>query len=364
MDNYSIFQSGAHPIYLCNKSFCNIKDFFKSNDGNHFSNVFLLADENSNEKCIPALKENVEFLRNSKTITIESGEENKTIEKAQYIWQQLIDSGADRNSLLINIGGGVICDLGGFVASTYKRGIMFIHIPTTLLAMVDASIGGKTGVNLKNIKNQIGLYSQPLAVFVNPYFLGTLPKRQLLSGYAEMIKHALLNGKKYWKVVSKQNFNEIVDWEYLIEGSVKIKSHVVLSDPNEYDLRKTLNFGHTMGHALETLAMETSPDILLHGEAVAMGMICETWLSSKIAKLDLNTMNEINQLILSQFDYYKLPENYKDEMSELLRQDKKNSNGMFNFTLLSSIGKPVINQKCSLDLLWECLNYYQSLHKN
>jgi len=363
MNNYTLIRSGNHPIYLCDINSYFFEAFFK-NSSKEYSKIFILTDENTNLHCLPLFLEITKIDVKPIVIQIESGEKNKTIETVIQLWKKLIDSRADRNSLLVTLGGGVICDLGGFVAATYMRGISFIHFPTTLVAMVDASIGGKVGANIRNLKNQVGLIAQPLAVFILQDFLKTLPQNQLLSGFSEMVKHALIHNKVSWEKMNKVIVNEIVDWKELINDSVKIKVKIVNADPYEHSYRKILNFGHTIGHAFETLAMKNTQNQLLHGEAVAMGMLCEIWLSTKLAGLNTNEMNEINNFILSQFQYYVLPENSENEILEILSHDKKNIFGEFNFTLLSAIGKPVINQKCSVDLIRESLNYYRNLKHN
>ncbi|MGB3948986.1 MAG: 3-dehydroquinate synthase family protein, partial [Bacteroidia bacterium] len=239
--SYSIFISSA----ITNE----INSFFEKNKGK-FSKLFILLDENSMTHCYPQLVANIEAFEDAEIIEIESGEENKNIEICTQLWATLEDLGADRQSLLINIGGGVIGDMGGFVASTFKRGIDFINIPTTLLAQVDASVGGKLGVDLNSIKNLVGVFNNPLAVFINTDFIRTQDRKQLLSGFAEIIKHALITNETYWNKVKSADTVEFTEMDTIIEKSVLIKNTIVLADPLEKNIRKSLNFGHTIGHAI------------------------------------------------------------------------------------------------------------------
>ncbi|MCC6690576.1 MAG: 3-dehydroquinate synthase, partial [Bacteroidia bacterium] len=240
---------------------------------------FILVDQNTIVHCLPYLIAEVKSLKNAEIIEIESGEQNKNIKVCIELWKVLGEYQANRKSVIINLGGGVICDIGGFVASTFKRGIEFINIPTTLLAQVDASVGGKTGIDFNNFKNEIGVFNNPSAVIVNPYFLKTLSKKEYLSGFAEIIKHALIADLAYWEKILKTELSDEVGIAELVKQSIAIKRKVVESDPHEKGLRKILNFGHTIGHALESYFLEKNESIVLHGEAVAAGMICEAYLS-------------------------------------------------------------------------------------
>jgi len=324
-----------------------------------YSKLFVLVDENSMKYCYPQLVTSIEQFRDAEIIEIESGEENKTIEICVQLWATLSDYGGDRNSLLVNLGGGVINDLGGFVASTFKRGIDFINIPTTLLAQVDASVGGKTGINADNLKNEIGVYSNPKAVFVCPDFLSTLDARQLLSGITEIVKHGLVADAQYWKKIAECKFADLELLENCIIASIKIKNEIVLKDPMEKGLRKILNFGHTIGHALETFFMEEkSQKQLLHGEAVAIGIVCESYLSTKVCKIKEKELKEITRFILSNFASVKIEKKQYSRIIELMTHDKKNTKGVINFSLLSAIGKCEINKTATADLIKESLNYY------
>lgn len=349
-------QANNYLIHIGEKSFSALASLLKQKYSR--SKIFILADENTIEFCLTELIIKVEALKNAEIIEIESGEENKTIEICTQVWKVLTELNADRKSLLINLGGGVIGDMGGFIASTFKRGFDFINIPTTLLSQVDASVGGKTGIDLDNLKNQIGLFCDPKAVFIYPGFLKTLSMRQIISGYAEVIKHALIADKSYWKVVKKMTFANNDSWENIISQSVQIKNNIVLQDPLEKDIRKNLNFGHTVGHAIETYFLEEAEHPLLHGEAIAIGMISEAYLSKIKTGLKEDELNDICDYILSVFKPVHINEITYHRIIELMHHDKKNEKNEIMFSLLPEIGKCVFNKKCSADQIVEALKYY------
>ncbi len=342
-------------IYIGNDSFSNLNELLSSNN---YSKIIVIVDENTEKYCLPLINN---FVKNYSLIKIESGEINKNIETCSFIWGELNNINADRNSLIINLGGGVICDMGGFVASTFKRGISFINIPTTLLSMVDASVGGKLGVDFNNVKNLIGLFKQPSSIFINPLFFKTLEERQFISGFAEVIKHALIFDCDYFKYINNSDIktNDIIN--KIILKSVEIKNTVVTKDPEEKNLRKILNFGHTIGHAIETLSLEKDEDPLLHGEAVAIGMICESYLSFKQCNLSKEELNIVSNYILKYFKKYQLHNKDYDKYFGLMQLDKKNNNDLVNFTLIGKIGEAIINQNSSKELIIESLNFYNSL---
>ena len=320
--------------------------------------VFLLLDENTRKHCLPVLLKTSPELKKAKIIQIASGEKNKTIESCNHIWAELTKSNADRNSLLINLGGGVICDIGGFCASVYKRGIKHINIPTTLLSMVDAAWGGKTGIDFQDIKNLIGTFKKPDVVFVEPKFLKTLPDRQILSGMAEVAKHALIADKKYWKLLKEENFTLKRSGEKIINKSIEIKTNITRKDPLEKSQRKILNFGHTIGHAIESYSNKYDKDPILHGEAIAAGMICEALLSSIVAGLPQKDLNEIIYWISAVFPPVKLNEEAIPEIMKFMTNDKKNKEGKINFTLLKRIGKAEIDYECDVKLIEKALKTY------
>jgi 3-dehydroquinate synthase len=292
-------------------------------------------------------------------IEIEAGEIHKTIDTCVGVWNALSNLNADRKSLIINLGGGVVTDLGGFVASTYKRGIKYINVPTSLLAMVDASVGGKTGVDLNTLKNQIGVINIPEMVLVDTHFLCTLPQNEMRSGLAEMLKHGLIFSEEYWNKFIDLSLLNIEDLDELIYESIIIKQNIVDLDPFEDNLRLTLNFGHTLGHAIESyyLSNPTKPN-LLHGEAVAIGMVLASYLSFKLCGFSEEKNQEIKNLITKIFGRIKINKADYSPIIELLKHDKKNEHGNINFVLLEAMGKPKINCLVENSLIIEAFKFY------
>ncbi|MEC9209290.1 MAG: 3-dehydroquinate synthase [Bacteroidota bacterium] len=304
-----------------------------------YSKIAILVDKNTKRDCLYKLPK----LENPIIIEIPTGEKNKNITTCNLIWQKLTSHEFDRNSILINLGGGVIGDMGGFCASTYKRGIDFIHIPTTLLAMADASVGGKLAVDFRNLKNQIGLFANPKSVIINPVFLETLAEDELISGFAEVVKHALISDEHLWETIKSTPFNKL-KWEEIITLSVELKNRITLNDPKEKGERRKLNFGHTFGHAIESYYLQKGTPVL-HGEAIFMGMILETELSI----LSNSEKNEIKNYILSNFGLPYTPN--KIELLNFLRNDKKNKDEKINFSLLKGIGDCTIDNLLTEDEL-------------
>lgn len=324
-----------------------------------YTRKFILVDEHTIQHCLPVLMTSVPSLRQAEVVEIESGESNKTIEICTRVWEVLTELNADRHCLLINLGGGVIGDLGGFVASTYKRGIHFVNVPTTLLAQVDASVGGKVGVNLTNFKNQVGVFNNPQAVYINPQFLNTLPRNEVMSGFAEMVKHGLISDAEHFEALKHFDLSRLDLLEPHIEQSVRIKNKIVLEDPTENDVRKCLNFGHTIGHAIESFSHENQSSGLLHGQAIAIGMVCEAYLSAEIAGLDRESLDDISQFLLGHYPSIRIDAVSHHRIIEIMRNDKKNFNDRMNFTLISEIGNAVYDQEVSADRVIDALNYYQ-----
>ncbi|MCK0159509.1 3-dehydroquinate synthase [Allomuricauda sp. F6463D] len=320
-----------------------------------YSKIFLLVDENTKEHCLPIFDKIFNGSVDS-MLEIPSGEENKNIQTCLQLWEGLSNLDGDRKSLLINLGGGVLTDMGGFVASTFKRGIDFINIPTTLLSMVDASIGGKTGVDLGALKNQIGVINQPQMVLIFPEFIKTLDPRQTKSGYAEMLKHGLIMDKNYWKDLTEEhNFTD----PSCIQRSIAIKNEVVLQDPTEKGLRKILNFGHTLGHAIESYCLENQDKrTLFHGEAIAVGMILEGYLSHELRGLSKLALDEIKKGFLTHFDKENFTYSDIHAILQLLKYDKKNSHGNVNFVLLQAIGEAVTDIEIPEELFQKAFAYY------
>jgi len=356
----TIVNANGYSIFIGNGVFETVRSYllqyeFKENK------IFVLVDDDSRKYCLPRLMSNIQLMQKVHIIEIPKGEEEKSFDTCKKIWLELTKKGATRNSVLINLGGGVVSDLGGFAASTFKRGIRYVNIPTTLLAMVDASIGGKVGIDLDTIKNQVGLFSNPQVVFIIPEFLDTLPKRQLLNGYAEIIKHALIYERHYWEELSHKSFAEITDWKEIIDWSVEIKNYFVMEDPLETGFRKVLNFGHTIGHAIESFSLQNDPEPIYHGEAVAIGLICASYISYKFCGLPKNEFDEIVGYISSVFDHYPLRSGNFDFIIDNIKHDKKNDGQNLQFTLLSAIGKILINQPVELSMVRESLLFYQNM---
>jgi len=312
------------------------------------------------EHCLPVMEQHLATFAKCEVIEIPSGEVYKNIDTCQSIWEQMMSLEADRNALMINLGGGVIGDMGGFCASTYKRGIEFVQVPTTLLSQVDASIGGKLGIDFAQVKNSVGVFNDPQAVFIDPRFLKTLSKREIRSGFAEIIKHSLIADRAQWEQIKMIEDLDTVDWSKILVPSLNIKKQVVEQDPFEKGLRKSLNFGHTIGHGIEGVLLESASP-LLHGEAIAIGMICESYLSQKMLNLDELSLNEIATFILRIYGKEELYESDFPQMLSLMRKDKKNTNAQINFTMLKAAGESLINQTCEEKAIVEAMKYYNQL---
>lgn len=322
--------------------------------------VFLLTEKNAAGFCLPLIQKVIDQF-SVKQLAIPSGEENKNIQSVGLVWDFLSNNGADRKSLLINIGGGMLTDLGGFAASTFKRGLDFVNIPTTLLAQVDASLGGKTGFNFNGLKNEIGVFMEPNSVIINTNFLKTINHENFLSGYAEMLKHGLIKSREHWDELLAYDMQNI-DYDVLqqiIAHSVAVKEWHVLNDLTEQNIRKALNFGHTIGHAFESYAMKTGRPIL-HGYAVVYGMIAELYLSVKQCGLGIDELNHISSWLIANYGKFEIQESDFEALYQLMTHDKKNEGKRINFTLIPEIGKVEINVDCSKELIVEALSYYKS----
>lgn len=342
-------QSNNYNIYFAESGFENLKELLVK--GN-YSKIFILTDTNTSEYCIPYFLPRLETTLAFEIIEIEDGEVNKTIETCFEVWSVLSEYEADRKCVFISLGGGVVTDLGGFVASTYKRGVDFISIPTTLLSMVDASVGGKTGVDLGGLKNQVGLFSDPKMVIIDVNFLETLPGNEMRSGLAEMLKHGLIADISYWNQLKDLSNFTTDDLELLIYHSISIKNNIVLADPFEKGERKKLNFGHTLGHALESYFLNNEKlPTLLHGEAIAVGMILESHLSYQKQYISEGFYTEIKKAILSIFSKIELNQEDIDNCMSLLIHDKKNEAGRVNFTLIKENGTAVIDEEVTKEMI-------------
>ena len=323
---------------------------------NNYSTLFILVDENTFKYCYPKFIPNLQTDKRIEVIEIESGEINKNLETCIGVWNAITELGGDRKSLIITLGGGVITDLGGFVASCFKRGIDFVNIPTTLLSMVDASVGGKTGVDLGVLKNQIGLFANPEMVLVDAAYLTTVSEREIKSGTAEIIKYGITYDITLFNEIKNNKDLKIED---LIFRSIEIKNEVVLKDPKEQNIRKILNFGHTLGHAIESFYLESDDkESLTHGEAIAIGMVCESYMSSKILNFPIKNVVEIKKVILSIYNKTDLLIEDFSGILELLKHDKKNVKGRVNFVLLNDYEDYKLDCEVSNDLIIESMKFY------
>ena len=346
-----------YSIHFNTTGYSKLNELIKNND---YSSIFILVDSNTNANCLTPVLQHIETDIRIEILEIESGEQHKNLDTCASLWSALSELGTDRKSLMINLGGGVVTDLGGFVACCYQRGIDFINIPTTLLSMVDASIGGKNGVDLGLLKNQIGVIKTPKMVIVDTSFLNTLSSREMRSGLAEMIKHGLINNPKHYKDLQDLSKLTLEDLDRLIFDSILVKKEIVEQDPTEQNLRKTLNFGHTLGHAIESFYLNKKDQALLHGEAIAIGMILESYLSSKLLNFDTDKLNKIKSQLINTFGHPKInPENY-DSIIDLMKHDKKNQNGIIKFVLLKDIGNCAINQEASKELIINSFEFYNN----
>jgi len=323
-----------------------------------YSKIICIVDDNTQQHCLPILEQKIS--RQVNVIIVKPGEKSKTIETCTKIWKEMMHLGADRHSLVINLGGGVIGDMGGFCAATYMRGIDFIQVPTTLLSQVDSSVGGKLGVDLSSYKNIVGLIKNPNAVHIFPDFVSSLPNREVFSGFSEMIKHALISDKQLWEDIKSTNPLTQTDWTNDIHKSVLVKHKITEIDPLEHSVRKKLNFGHTLGHAIESENLKNEYP-LLHGEAIAIGMICESHISYQKGLLNKKVLTEISDIILNL--YARHPESVA-EVNDIIphtRHDKKNKGGVVRCTLLMDIGEAIIDQQITEDEMRKSLAYYSEL---
>lgn len=335
-----------------------LEDFQEFLRSGSFTKVFFLVDENTHEHCLIPLLREIEEIGDTEVLEVEAGEESKSPEVLFQLWMALSELGADRHSLLVNVGGGMICDLGGFLAGTYMRGIAVVHFPTSLLSQVDASIGGKTGINLQHLKNKVGLFLEAERVYLLHRFLETLPYPEVRSGYAEMLKHGLIADRAYWEQLISINITGELPSSQMIRSSIGIKSGVVQQDFRESGLRKILNFGHTLGHALETVALENQSP-LLHGEAIALGMVGELLLSSKFGGLEESEAYSAINEIQNRFRDIR-PIGDVDRQFEVVRQDKKNRGDSLLFTLLSGLGQAQVDIEVPEQAVREVLQYLKS----
>ncbi len=335
------------------------KDLSQALEIKSYDKLFVLTDEHTFTHCLPLFRkalQEVDFY----SITIPASDVYKTIDTLAHVWKELSEQGASRRSLLINLGGGMITDLGGFAASTFKRGIRFINIPTTLLAMVDAAVGGKNGINFNGLKNEVGVFNPASAVLIETDFLSTLDNSHIISGYAEMLKHGLISNQKHWAELLQFDLSapDLNVLKRLVAESVQVKERIVEEDPYEKGIRKALNFGHTVGHAFESLALELNRPVE-HGYAVAWGMICELYLSAVLTSFPQEKMRQTIRFIRENWGHFPLECKYYERLYELMTHDKKNENGVINITLLEDIGSIRINETATQSLLFEMFDFYR-----
>ena len=359
--------------------------------------LFILSEETTKALCLPVV-EGFGCLKGAQIITIGATDTHKTLDSLSHVWEALGEGGATRHSLLINLGGGMVTDLGGFAASTFKRGINYINIPTTLLSMVDASVGGKTGINFRGLKNEIGVFNNAATVILDTQFLKTLDAENILSGYAEMLKHGLIDSESHWaelvsfdfernseerignseerivnseerignseerivnseeRIVNSEN-SWWMELQRMVEKSVNVKQRIVTEDPTEQGIRKALNLGHTAGHAFESFALKHQP--ILHGYAVAYGLVCELYLSCIKTGFPTDKMHQTVNFIHEHYGKMSITCDDYPQLMELMTHDKKNVAGIINFTLLGGIGDIRINQTATKDEIYEALDFYR-----
>lgn len=343
-------------VYYNKEGYQKFNQFLKEN---MFTRLFILVDSNTHKYCLSPFLQKLETATPVEVLEVDNGEEYKTLETCSGLWDALSELEGDRKSLLINLGGGVVTDLGGFVASAFKRGISFVHFPTTLLAMVDAAVGGKNGVNLGSLKNQVGIIRNPEMIVADTSFLTTLPAAEMRSGLAEMYKHGLIADEDYWNRLISLKELDLNDLDGLIKESVVIKEKVVQQDPLEKGIRKSLNFGHTIGHAIESYFLEQpEKKKLLHGEAVAAGMVMAAFLSTELTGFPRKKRDEVRKVIHSMYGKIDLREEDEKKIIHLMKFDKKNEGGKINFVLLRRIGEPVIDRQVPNSLISDAFRYY------
>ncbi|MHA6280547.1 3-dehydroquinate synthase [Salinimicrobium sp. CAU 1759] len=344
------------PVFFNDLGYQKFNQFLKKE---RFTRIFVLVDSNTHLHCLSSFLPKIEASAEIEVLEIEAGEEYKSLDTCNSLWQVLSEMGGDRRSLLINLGGGVVTDLGGFVAAAFKRGISCVHFPTTLLAMVDAALGGKNGVNLGALKNQVGVIKKPQMVVADLNFLGTLPAAEMRSGLAEMLKHGLIADEDYWNRLNSLKDLNLTDLKGLIKESMIIKENIVEQDPYEKGLRKSLNFGHTLGHAIESYFLESKKSVkLLHGEAVAVGMVLAVYLSSELEGFSREKRDEVKKVIHSMYGKTAFSKEDQEKIIDLLKFDKKNEGGKINFVLLRKIGEPVIDREVSNRLILDAFKFY------
>lgn len=362
-----IIGAGRHDILITEEPGSRISDFLSKKN---YSSVVVIADENTRRYCLPVLESSLPS--DFHLITIDAGEKSKNANTCKEVWEHLLRFNADRDSVIINLGGGMVSDLGGFAASTYKRGVRFINIPTSLMGMVDASLGGKTGIDLNHYKNMVGTFAFPELVLIAPVFLNTLPANEWKNGIAEIIKHGLIADEEIWLSLrndivfsnGKDISTKIKDTvTSLLDKAIRVKAILVSSDPFEKNERMFLNFGHTTGHAFETLSLVNDEKYLSHGEAIAMGIICEMFISNELYGFPETQLREISIAIAKFYPYKKIAPGDFTKLLGLMKSDKKSAEGKLKMVLLKDIGSPVIHHGISDDLISSSFRFYNTVLK-
>ena len=364
-----VIDAGRHEVIIADAVGESLNEVFLSLEIS-CRKVFVLTDSNTHQHCLPIVSGNLP--NGFHQLVIGSGELNKNLHTCKILWEQLLKAGADRQSIIVNLGGGMVSDIGGFVASTYMRGIPFVNLPTSLLGMVDASTGGKTGIDMDYYKNMVGLFAFPEKVIVDPVFLKTLPDDEWRNGVAEMLKHGLIAHKLLWEnlvlvmanegqqKLSEKFKRKVIDNLY---SSIKVKADIVKFDPFEKKERKFLNFGHTVGHAIESVSLKHDDRPLAHGEAVAIGMICESFISMQIAGFNEIEFTKIAKIISDFYQSYSIKRSNFTEILQMMRSDKKSENDGVTMVLLQAIGEPVIVNDVPQEVILDSLHFYNSLAK-
>jgi len=346
-------KSENYSIYLHSNKYDKLFNFIKSEN---YSKIFIHLDSNTKNLCLDVFLNQIDKIV-YKTLVSKAGEQHKNIKSCLSLWNSLSKLKADRKSLIINLGGGVVCDMGGFIASTFKRGIDYINIPTTLLSMVDASLGSKTGIDLGVLKNQIGTFYDPKMVIIDTLYLKTLCDKELLSGYAEIFKHSIISNTNTFNLLISNDLN--LKSINIIKESIEIKNNIVLIDKRETKERKALNYGHTLGHAIESYFLKSEKQ-LLHGEAISIGIVLASFISVKKAGLSKDILEKIKNHVLKIYKKISFLENDIQEILKLLVHDKKNSHERINFVLIKNIGVPVYDIEVNNDLIIKAFKYYSS----
>ena len=355
--SFLVFTVMDKNVIICDDLKSELQGFMQ---GLSYDKLFVLTDENTKRYCYPVVRDILGLGSDASLVTIQAGDTHKNLESLSQIWAFLSDNGATRHSVLLNIGGGMVTDIGGFAGATFKRGIRTVNVPTTLMASVDAAVGGKTGINFNGLKNEVGAFYQPLCVFIDCNFLKTLDRENILSGYAEMMKHALISSmERYASVflydIDTMNFGYL---NRLVEQSVAVKEEIVLQDPKEQGIRKALNFGHTVGHAYESLSFKKQAP-LLHGHAVAAGLVSELYLSYKLCGFPMGKLSQVVAYIKEYYSPFVFDCNDYETLYQLMTHDKKNEGNHINFTLLANIGDIRINQTVEKEKILESLDFYR-----